>query len=80
MLLGKIKKGNLEQGFTAYDVKRKQWSGIKTPDTVKDVLELLVDYGYLRELQTEGEGRRTTKYFFHPSLESEIENENELEN
>jgi hypothetical protein len=42
---------------------------------VQDVLSLLVDYKYLRELQTEGEGRRTVKYFFHPSLENEVKNE-----
>lgn len=71
-LLGKIKKGNLEQGFTGREVARKQWCGLKTPDTIKDVLGLLVDYGYLKELQTQGEGRPTTKYFIHPSLEIEV--------
>ncbi|MEJ7698805.1 MAG: YfjI family protein [Pyrinomonadaceae bacterium] len=74
-LLGKIKKGNLPQGFTGREVMRKQWSGLKSKDTMQDVLNLLIDYGYLRELQTEGEGRRTIKYFFHPSLESEVKNE-----
>jgi hypothetical protein len=38
-------------------------------------LSLLIDYGYLRELQTDGEGRRTVKHFFHSSLESEVKNE-----
>ncbi len=71
ILIGKIKKGELEQGFTAYEIKRKQWSGIKTPDTIKDVIGLLVDYGYLLELPTSGEGRPTVKYSFHPSLEKE---------
>ena len=74
ILIGKIKKGNLEQGFTAYEVKRKAWSGLKTPDTIKDVIGLLVDYGYLREFETEV-GRKTFKYFFHPSLEMEAKNE-----
>ena len=75
ILIGKIKKGELEQGFTAYEVKRKQWSGLKTPDTIKDVLVLLVDYGYLRELPTNGEGRPTTKYIIHESLETGVKNE-----
>ena len=74
-LLGKIRKGDLAQGFTGREVMRKQWSGLKSKDTVQDVLNLLIDYGYLRELQTEGEGRRTFKYFFHPSLENEVKNE-----
>ncbi len=43
ILIGKIKKGELEQGFTAYEIKRKQWSGLKTPDTIKDVIGLLLD-------------------------------------
>ena len=74
-LIGKIKKGDLKQGFTGREVMRKQWSGLKSKDTVQDVLGLLADYGYLREIQTEGEGRRTIKYFFHSSLESEGKNE-----
>lgn len=75
ILIGKIKKGDLKQGFTGRDVARKQWSGLKSKDSVQDVLSLLTDYGYLQEFQTEGEGRRTVKYFFHPSLENGVENE-----
>ena len=74
-LLGKIRKGDLPQGFTAREVMRKQWSGLKSKDTVQDVLSLLVDYRYLLELKTQGDGRPTSKYFFHPSLEKEIKNE-----
>jgi hypothetical protein len=77
ILIGKIKKGELEQGFTAYEIKRKQWSGLKTPDTIKDVTGLLTDYGYLRELPTSGEGRPTVKFAFHPSLETEKKDEME---
>jgi putative DNA primase/helicase len=77
ILIGKIKKGELEQGFTAYEIKRKQWSGLKTPDTIKDVIGLLLDYGYLLELPTSGEGRPTIKYAFHPSLETEKKDEME---
>ncbi len=77
ILIGKIKKGELEQGFTAYEIKRKQWSGLKTPETIKDVIGLLLDYGYLLELPTSGEGRPTVKYAFHPSLEAEKNDEME---
>jgi len=77
ILIGKIKKGDLEQGFTAYDIKRKQWSGLKTPDIIKDVIGLLLDYGYLLELPTSGEGRPTIKYAFHPSLDAEKKDEME---
>ncbi len=77
ILIGKIKKGELEQGFTAYEIKRKQWSGLKTPDTIKDVVDLLLDYGFLLELPTKGEGRPTVKYSIHPSLETEKKDEME---
>jgi len=77
ILIGKIKKGELGQGFTAYEIKRKQWSGLKTPDTIKDVTGLLVDYGYLLELPTSGDGRPTVKYAFHLSLETEKKDEME---
>jgi hypothetical protein len=77
ILIGKIKKGELEQGFTAYEIKRKQWSGLKTPDTIKDVIDLLVDYGYLLKMPTSGDGRPTVKYAFHPLLETEKNNEME---
>ena len=77
ILIGKIKKGDLEQGFTAYEIKRKQWSGLKTPETIKDVIGLLLDYGYLLELPTSGEGRPTVKYAFHPSLDTEKKDEME---
>ena len=72
MLLGKIRKGDLPQGFKAREITRKQWSGLKSPETVKDILSLLVDYGYLKAFET-NDGRPTTLYFFHPSLEAEIE-------
>jgi hypothetical protein len=75
ILIGKIKRGDLAQGFTAREVMRKQWSGLKAKDTVQDVLGLLIDYGYLRELPTSGEGRPTIKYAFHTSLEPEGKNE-----
>lgn len=77
ILIGKIKKGDLKQGFTGREVARKQWSGLKSKDIVQDVLSLLIDYGYLREFHTEGANRHTIKYFFHSSLENEAKNEME---
>jgi putative DNA primase/helicase len=70
-VIGKLKKGELKQGFTAREFARKQWSGLKTLDTVKDVLGLLIDYGYLKEDLQQGNGRPTARYYFHPSLENE---------
>ncbi len=77
ILIGKIKKGELEQGFTIREVMRKHWSGLGTKDTAQDVIGLLIDYGYLLELPTSGEGRPTIKYAFHHSLETEENDEME---
>lgn len=71
-MLGKIRKGDLQQGFTKREIMRKKWSGLRSPADVEEVLSLLVDYGYLKVLETT-EGRPTTKHFFHPSLEREVE-------
>ena len=76
VLIGKIKKGELAPGFKARNVMRKQWSGLRSKETVQDVLKLLSDYGYLRELETSGEGRPTTLYFIHPSLIKENDDKN----
>ncbi len=74
-LLVKIKKGELKQGFTRREVSRKNWSGLKSDEAIQDVINLLIDYGYLRELKTKGEGRPTNYYYFHPALENEAKNE-----
>jgi hypothetical protein len=73
--LGKIRKGELSNGFTAREMARKQWSGLRAKEAVQDVLSLLVEYGYLKEYRTEGEGRPTMRYSIHPSLIKEAEND-----
>ena len=78
-LLGRIKNGELAQGFTQRIVMRKKWSGFRVADDVNEVLSLLIDYGYLKPLKTT-EGRPTTRFFFHSSLECVVKNEDELEN
>jgi len=46
-LAAKIIEGALGQRFTARDVYRPQWSGLKRPDDVGAALRLLVDYDWL---------------------------------
>lgn len=80
--LGKIKKGDLKQGFTRREVTRKGWSALNKAEIVQDVLDLLVDYDYLVEKQFTGPHRHKVEYYFHPSLEKEINdetNEDELD-
>jgi hypothetical protein len=73
--LGKIKKGELANGFTVREMSRKQWSGLRSKETVQDVLSLLVEYGYLKEYRPEGDGRPTVRYSIHPSLVKEVKND-----
>ena len=71
-LIGKIRAGALEQGFTVHQIVRKQWSGLSRKEIVDDVVALLEEYGYLRHLLVNagpGGGRPTKKYYFHSSLE-----------
>jgi len=68
-LLEKIKGGDLSQGFTLREIKRKKWSGFGNPEDIHEVLNLLVDYGYLNAVENTT-GRRTTKFYFRESLEN----------
>lgn len=66
-ILKKIKAGALLDGFTAYDLKRKGWAGLKSDTDVEAALATLVATGWVRPqtMQTGG-GRPTVKYLIHP--------------
>ncbi len=70
-ILGRIKDGELADGFKARDMDRARWSGLTDRDTVRAALELLVGHGYLAEAElpaTAAGGRPTLAYRIHPSL------------
>ena len=72
MLARKLERGDLKTGFTAYDVRRHQWSNLQTPDEVKSALDWLDDSGWIRRMpppagQSRG-GRPTVRYEIHPDL------------
>jgi putative DNA primase/helicase len=71
IVLGKIKTGKLETGFTARELKRKHWSGLQSGEMIQDVLTLLIDYGYLKTIDS-GETRPTTKYYVHTAIQIEV--------
>jgi len=74
IVLGKIKTGKLESGFTARELKRKQWSNLQSGEMIEDVLTLLTDYGYLKTIES-GERRPTAKYYVNPAIQVEVCNE-----
>lgn len=67
-LVGKIERGELRSGFTRAQVARKQWAGLRDRETVGDVLALLVEYNYLREIRTAGPGRPTVEFEINPAI------------
>jgi hypothetical protein len=66
-ILKKIKAGALLDGFTAYDIKRKGWAGLKSETEVEAALGTLVATGWVRPQTVQaGGGRPTVKYLIHP--------------
>lgn len=65
-LLQKLKKGDLESPFTVRQVHRKHWSGLNTSQEAEAACVLLVDHGYLREIEVKGKGRPTVQYLLNP--------------
>ncbi len=65
-ILKKIKTGALISPFPAWEVRRAGWSGLTDKDTVKDALQLLVDYGWLQVSQKYTGGRTSEVYEVNP--------------
>lgn len=66
LLLTKLRKGGLHDGFTARDVYRPQWSGLTERQAVEDALALLVDHGYLREHEHPNARKPVATYTINP--------------
>jgi putative DNA primase/helicase len=68
-LLKHIRKGDLVEPFSirdAYDAKH--WSGMTNHDDAKDILEFLVEKGWLAAAMVKTGGRPTQKYWVHPKV------------
>lgn len=65
-ILKKIKSKSLPTVFSKRDVYRPQWSGLTDREQIKKGLQLLVDYGWLRESLIPTEGRSSEKYELNP--------------
>lgn len=71
LILGR--RESLADGFTQRIVQRKGWVGLAEVEQVRKALDELVEYGYLREVQSEKTstgGRPTSAYFWNPAIES----------
>lgn len=68
MLGRRIAEGKLADGFTARDVQRKGWGGIKTSADAEVALGILEEHGWVIGHETEDKrsGRPTTHYYLNP--------------
>ena len=67
------RRDKLPDGFTQRNVQRKGWAGLSETDHVKNALEVLIEYGYLREVpsdKTSIGGRPSCTYFWSPLIEA----------
>jgi len=68
-VLRHIRKGELQDGFSARDVYRAGWSGLSDKDRAIDALDVLEEHGWIaaREVPSGGKGGRPTQsYFINP--------------
>ena len=65
-ILARIRKRDLEDGFSARDIQRKAWSGLTDGDAIKAGLELLADLNWIAASTAETGGRPRVAYAIHP--------------
>ncbi len=65
-IIARIRKRFLEDGFSARNVYRMQWSSLTNAEHVKAALDLLVDFGWLQEKAVKTAGRASAAYLINP--------------
>jgi len=69
MVARRIADGKLSHGFTARDVARKGWAGIKTTADAETALSILEEHGWIVGIDDLGEGGRpTVRYTINPKV------------
>jgi hypothetical protein len=63
-LAKKIEKGKLKNFFTARDVYRAGWHGLKIKEEILEGIEILIDHEWVREIQIEGAFQQKGKTVF----------------
>lgn len=66
-VLGFIKE-HCMTSFTCYELFRKRRFGCKKSEEMETYLNILQDYGYLKKVYTEMQGREVERYEVHPSI------------
>ena len=72
VLADKIQKGKLQEGFTARDVRRKEWRYLNKDESIQTALDWLEDEGWVRGEEVggtgPGSGRRTRRFSINPRI------------
>jgi putative DNA primase/helicase len=66
LILSRIRKGDLVDGFTARDIQRKQWSGLTDNEAIKAGLELLADFDWIAPQTLQTAGKPSVTYLINP--------------
>lgn len=67
-IVARIRKGDLPDRFTARDVHRPCWKGLKDPETIGAALDLLVEYQWIAARHVQTGGRPTTIFKINPRM------------
>ncbi|HYF36686.1 MAG TPA: DUF3987 domain-containing protein, partial [Prosthecobacter sp.] len=67
-VLAKIKSGELPGRFKAREIKQHRWEGLTESAAVDAALGMLVEYGWVREVELATPGRYTTEYVAYPDV------------
>lgn len=68
VLLQRIKKGSLADGFTLRDVYRSEWSKLSSLEEVKSATDILVEYGWIRCEEKQTSTKSKKMFRLHPQL------------
>jgi hypothetical protein len=67
-LLKRIRAGDVADSFTARDIYRKQWSLLSNTEDASNAIAVLVDYGWLRRVCENTDGRPRIAFEIHPEV------------
>jgi len=65
-LADRLRKGELQSGFTLRELYRKHWHALATRDEAQEAVDLLEELNWLHEVRVRTEGRWTTYYEVNP--------------
>ncbi len=66
LILSRIRKGDLADGFSARDIQRKGWAGLTDIEAIKVGLELLADLDWIEPERKETGGKPRVTYAINP--------------